>query len=65
MQFNAQPAELAAMDDSALITWRARARAELDRLPPHSPDHARIAAAYDASTAEINERARRAWTRNT
>ncbi len=29
--------DFAELDDSALLTWRARARAELERLPPHSP----------------------------
>jgi hypothetical protein len=50
-----------ALDDSALITWRAEARAELERLPPHSPGHAELATQYDQSTLEIDDRARRAW----
>ena len=29
--------DFAELDDSALLTWRARARAALERLPPHSP----------------------------
>jgi hypothetical protein len=52
----------AALDDSALLTWRAKVRAELERLPPHSPGHAELAARYDLSTQEIDDRARRAWT---
>lgn len=37
-------------------------RAELERLPPYSPGHAELAALYDLSTQEIDERARRAWS---
>ena len=54
--------ELAALDDSALLTWRAKARAELERLPPHSPGHAELAARYDLSTQEVDDRARSAWS---
>jgi hypothetical protein len=52
------------LDDSTLLTWRARTRAELERLPPASPGHAELLALYDQSTEEINERARRAWSRS-
>jgi hypothetical protein len=38
-------------------------RAELERLPPLSQEHADLTLAYDASTAEIDQRARRAWRR--
>jgi hypothetical protein len=51
------------MDDSALLSMRAGMRAELERLPPASPDHAALAALYDKTTAEVDDRARRAWTR--
>ena len=51
------------MDDSALLSWRARARTELERLPPGSLGHAELAAMYDRSTCEVNERARLAWSR--
>jgi hypothetical protein len=51
------------LDDAALLTWRAQARAELERLPPASLDYAALAALYDKSTSEVNERARRAWSR--
>jgi hypothetical protein len=51
------------LDDSALLSRRAEMRAELQRLPPASPGHAALTALYDKSTAEINERARRAWSR--
>jgi hypothetical protein len=54
--------EFAPMDDSALISWRAEARAELERLPPGSPDHAALTALYDESTEEVNDRAREAWS---
>lgn len=51
------------LDDSALLTWRAQARAELEHLPPASPGHAALAALYDRSTAEVNTRARQAWSK--
>jgi hypothetical protein len=38
-------------------------RAELQRLPPHSPCHAALTARYDASLDELVERARKAWAR--
>ena len=51
------------LDDTALLSRRAEMRAELERLPPASPGHAALAALYDRSTAEVNDRARRAWSR--
>jgi hypothetical protein len=51
------------MDDSALLSRRAEMRVELERLPPASPGHAALSALYDQSTIEVNERARRAWSR--
>lgn len=51
------------LDDWALIARRAQMRAELDRLPPRSAEHGALSRAYDASTEEIDDRARRAWTR--
>jgi hypothetical protein len=51
------------LDDAALISVRAQMRAELERLPPRSAGHAALSRAYDASTAEIDDRARRAWTK--
>ena len=51
------------MDDSALLSMRAEMRAELERLPPASPDHAALGALYDKTTEEVDDRARRAWTR--
>jgi hypothetical protein len=50
------------LDDSALL-MRAEIRAELERLPPASPDHAALTALYDKTTQEVDGRARRAWTR--
>jgi hypothetical protein len=38
-------------------------RTELEQLPPLSEEHLRLKLAYDASTAEIDERARSAWQR--
>ena len=40
-------------------------RCELERLPPHSVGHTELAARYDLTTAEINERARAEWSRAT
>lgn len=54
--------DFALLDDSALLTWRKEVRAELERLAPHSPDHAELSARYDLSTQEIDDRARRAWS---
>jgi hypothetical protein len=51
------------LDDSALISMREEMRGELERLPPRSSDHAELAERYDLTTAEINDRARAAWTR--
>jgi hypothetical protein len=51
------------LDDSALLSRRAEMRAELERLPPASPGHAGLAALYDKSTTEVNNRARSAWAR--
>lgn len=55
--------DFAAMDDAALLAWRAAARVRLERLPPRSPGHARLTFIYDASTIEVDERARAAWAR--
>jgi hypothetical protein len=55
--------DLTRLDDSALISMRAEMRAELERLPPASPDHAALTALYDKTTEEVDDRARRAWAR--
>jgi hypothetical protein len=52
------------LDDSALLSLRARMREELAELPPHSPELAALTCVYDASTEEITERARRAWAKD-
>lgn len=54
--------EFTRLDDSALLSWRAEMRAELERLPPGSASYAALAARYDRSTEEVNDRARRAWS---
>jgi hypothetical protein len=51
------------LDDPALISMREGMRADLERLPPGSRDHAELAARYDLTTTEINERARAAWSK--
>ncbi len=50
------------LDDSALLARRAQMRAELERLPPASLNYAVLAALYDRSTEEIDDRARKAWS---
>ncbi len=55
--------EFALLDDSALLSRRAEMRAELERLPPTSAGHVALAALYDLSTEEINDRAREAWSK--
>lgn len=52
------------LDDSALISRRAELRAELERLAAGSPGRAALAALYERSTEEIDDRARRAWSRD-
>ena len=60
--FSLSAADFAALDDAALLSWREEARAELERLAPHSLGHAELAARYDRSTGEVDDRARRAWS---
>jgi len=55
--------DFAELDDSALLSMRAEMRAELERLPPASPEHAALTALYDTTTEEVDDRARRAWAR--
>ncbi len=55
--------DFAALDDPALFSWREDTRAELERLPPESPDYAALTARYDQSTEEIDVRARAAWAK--
>jgi hypothetical protein len=56
--------DFAQLDDSELLRRRAEMRAELEQLPAASPGHAALAALYDRSTAEVNERARAAWSKS-
>jgi hypothetical protein len=58
----AEPPDFAQLDDTALLCAREQMRAELQRLPPHSPGHAALTARYDASLDELVDRARKAWT---
>lgn len=60
---NDDPPDFTRLDDCALISLRAQMRAELDRPPPHSAGHDALSRVYDASTSEINDRARAARTR--
>ncbi|HEY0937081.1 MAG TPA: hypothetical protein VGD91_25505 [Trebonia sp.] len=54
--------EYAAMDDPQLIAERARIRSELERLSPETDDRRSLACLYDIATAELDHRARLAWT---
>jgi hypothetical protein len=63
MNTSEQPADFTQLDDSTLISMRAQMRSELERLAPNSPSHAELSARYDLSTAEIDERARQAWSK--
>jgi hypothetical protein len=58
-----EESDFSQLDDSALISLREQMRGELERLPPRSRGHARLVARYDLSTAEINDRARAAWSK--
>jgi hypothetical protein len=58
-----EESDFSQLDDSALISLREEMRAELERLPAFSADRAELAARYDLTTVEINERARAAWSR--
>ncbi len=55
--------DFALMDDSALLSWRADTRAELERLPPGSPGPAALTGRYDESTEEVTGRPRVAWSK--
>ena len=55
--------EFTGLDDSTLLSRRAEMRAELERLPVGSPDRVTLAALYDQSTQEVNDRAAKAWSR--
>jgi hypothetical protein len=58
-----QEPDLSQLDDPALIGMREEMRGELERLPPGSRDRAELAAQYDLTTTEIDERARAAWSK--
>jgi hypothetical protein len=62
MSISEEP-DFSQLDDSALISMREEMRAELERLPSGSRDHAELDARYDLTTTEINERARAAWAK--
>jgi hypothetical protein len=53
--------EFTELDDSTLLSKRAEMRAELERLPPGSPDRVMLAALYDRSSQEVDARAAEAW----
>jgi hypothetical protein len=62
MSISEEP-DFSQLDDSALISLRERMRGELERFPSRSPGRAELAARYELTTAEINERAREAWSK--
>jgi len=63
MQTSDEPGDFTRLDDSALLSWRARARTELERLPLRSASREALSALYDASLDELVERARKAWAK--
>jgi len=62
MNASDQPVDFTKLDDSALLSRRAQMRAELKLLSPVSGEYASLAALYDKSTEEVNDRARKAWS---
>jgi hypothetical protein len=60
---SAEPPDFTTLDDSALLSLRARMRAELEELPANSAARTALLRIYDASTEEVTDRARKAWTR--
>jgi hypothetical protein len=62
MSISEEP-DFSQLDDPALISLREQMRGELESLPPQSPGHAELTAWYDQTTAEIDGRARAAWSR--
>jgi hypothetical protein len=62
MNLSDEPSDFTKLDDSALLNWRAEMRAELERLPPASPEHVALLALYDESAGEVTDRARKAWS---
>ncbi len=62
MSISEEP-DFSQLDDPALIRLREQMRGELERLPPRSPGHEELVVRYDLTTAELNERARAAWSR--
>lgn len=48
--------------DPEFFAERRRVREELERMPEQSPGRARLAARYQAMSAEFDRRASRAWT---
>lgn len=49
MQTDDESMDLKKLDDTALLDWRVKARADLERLPPHSAEHGTLSALYEAS----------------
>ena len=62
MSISEEP-DFSQLDDSALISMREEMRGELERLPPRSREREELAARYDLTTTEINQRARAAWSK--
>jgi hypothetical protein len=58
-----EPASRSQLDDTALLDWRVKTRAELETLPPRSTEHAALSAMYESSLDELVERARTAWAK--
>ena len=50
------------LDDTALLNLRAQMRAELECMTEHSAARVALIRVYDASTEEVTDRARKAWS---
>jgi hypothetical protein len=49
------------LDDPDFLAERRRVREQLERVPENAPGRARLAARYNAMSAEFDRRAARAW----
>ena len=56
-----EQADFRQLTDPEFLAERRRVREALERAPGQSPSRARLAARYDAMSAEFDRRAARAW----
>lgn len=57
-----EPVDFTQLADPEFLAERRRVREALERAPEESPGRARLAARYEAMSAEFDRRATRAWT---